>query len=80
MTKRNKISLGLITVGLLLVATMFAYYHFQWGVKPCKGLTTDPANCGDADFGGIYFLLGGLPFVLAGIVGLISSLFVKQRK
>lgn len=70
MTKLTKISLAVIGTGLLTISFIFIYYYFHLGVKPCKGLPTDASNCGDADFGGVYFILAGIPLILIGIVGL----------
>jgi hypothetical protein len=58
------------TVGLLIMAIVVPYYAFHWGVKPCTGTPIDAANCGDADLGGVGFILIGLPITLLGIAGL----------
>lgn len=73
MSRLVKLSLGFIGAGLLTLSLIFAYYHFHWGVEPCKGLPSDPSNCGDADFGGVYFVLVGVPLILAGLLGLVYA-------
>jgi membrane protease YdiL (CAAX protease family) len=83
MTKFAKACLILIVIGLLISSLLFAYYHFHWGIKPCEGLPTDAANCGDADLGGVVFVLIGVPLALLGLVGLIASTiagFVDRHK
>lgn len=69
MTKLSKISLAAIGIGISILGLMLVYYYLHLGVKPCKGLPTDASNCGDADFGGVYFLLIGAPLILSGGVG-----------
>lgn len=72
-------SLIIITTGLLIFAAMYAYYALNLGIKPCKGLPSDAANCGDGDFGGIYFILIGLPLILFGIILLVESLANRKK-
>ena len=73
MPKIVKLSLICITAGVIILAGIFPYYYFEWGVKSCQGLPTDTANCGDGDFGGVLFLLGSLPFLSAGLLGLVYA-------
>jgi hypothetical protein len=74
MTRTVKISLVSIAIGIIVLASIFPYYYFEWGVKSCQGLPTDPANCGDGDFGGVWFMLLSLPFIGAGLLGLAYAL------
>jgi hypothetical protein len=78
-----KISLLLILAGLMISSFVFVYYHFHLGIKPCQGLPTDAANCGDADFGGIIYPLIGVPVAFVGLVGLVVSVvmgLVRRNK
>lgn len=68
-----KFSLICIAIGVIILAGIFPYYYFEWGIKSCQGLPTDPANCGDGDFGGVWFVLFGLPFVGLGLLGLVYA-------
>ena len=61
--------LVIIAIGLLIMAVAVPYYAFDWGVKPCTGALTDAANCGDADLGGMAFIMLGLPLAVLGILG-----------
>lgn len=70
MSKIVKLSLICIAVGVIVLAGVFPYYYFEWGIKSCQGLPTDAANCGDADFGGVLFVLYSLPFFVLGVIGL----------
>jgi hypothetical protein len=72
-----KVSLTILVAGLLIVSLIFPYYAFHWGIKPCQGLPSDAANCGDGDFGGVLFLVSGGPLVLYGTVTLILALLLK---
>ena len=70
MSKIIKLSLICIVAGVVILAGIFPYYYFEWGIKSCQGLPTDAANCGDGDFGGVLFLLYSLPFFGLGLLGL----------
>lgn len=82
MTKLTKASLATISTGLVTVGFTFIYYHFHLGIKPCEDLPTDASNCGDADFGGVYFIMVGVPIILIGIIGLLIAgiRYYCQRK
>jgi hypothetical protein len=67
------VSLVVLAVGIAIVALVFPYYALHWGIKPCQGLPTDAANCGDGDFGGAIFLLGGAPLILYGFATLLLA-------
>lgn len=83
MTKLTKFSLAALVIGIVILSLIFPYYHFHWGIKPCTGLPSDASNCGDGDFGGVNFVLAGLPFVAAGVLGLLVAViryfFFKRR-
>lgn len=70
----------IIAAGLLIASFIFVYYGLHLGIKPCQGLPSDAANCGDGDFGGAIFLLLGVPVVLFGIVSLLTSLLLRWLK
>jgi hypothetical protein len=67
-------------VGLLIMSVVLPYYAFHWGVKPCTGMTTDAANCGDADVGGVGFILIGLPITLLGLIGLCVRWVIRRLR
>jgi magnesium-transporting ATPase (P-type) len=67
------VSLIIIAAGLLIMGATFVYYGFHLGIKPCEGLPSDAANCGDADLGGVVFIVVGAPITLFGIVSLLVS-------
>jgi len=73
-----KQSLIFLGIGVLILLLIFPY-HFvlHLGVQPCKGLPSDPSNCGDADFSGLIFVMLSLPFLFAGTIGTIGILFAK---
>jgi hypothetical protein len=70
MTRIVTLSIISIIVGIIIFAGVFPYYYFEWGIQSCQGLPTDAANCGDADMGGVLFVLYSLPFFALGILGL----------
>ena len=74
MSKVTKLSLICIVIGVIVLAGIFPYYHFEWGIKSCQGLPTDAANCGDGDFGGVLFVVSSLPFFGLGLLGLAYAL------
>lgn len=78
--KANRIYLALIVIGVLITSVTFVYYGFHLGIKPCTGLPSDAANCGDADLGGVPFLLIGIPIALLGILSLCLSLIWHRIK
>jgi len=59
---------------LLVTSAVFVYYGFHLGIKPCTGSSSDAANCGDADLGGVIFVVIGVPITLFGIVSLLVAL------
>ena len=73
-----KQSLIFLGIGVLILLLIFPY-HFvlHLGVQPCKGLPSDPSNCGDADFSGLIFVMLSLPFLFAGSIATVGILFVK---
>jgi hypothetical protein len=81
--KSNIIYLCIIAIGLFVSGLTFVYYGFNLGIKPCEGLASDAANCGDADLGGVGFLLIGVPITLLGIISLVINLvlgYVKSKR
>lgn len=72
-------SLILIAVGVLVTSGIFVYYGFHLGIKPCKGLPSDTENCGNGDFGGLYFILIGVPIIIFGVVRLLDSFIVSRK-
>jgi hypothetical protein len=83
MTKFVKIALAVTVVGLLVTLFVFPYYGFHMGIKPCEGLPSDAANCGDADLGGVMFVVIGVPIMAAGLVSLLCYgvvRFIKRKK
>jgi len=76
-------SLIVIAVGILITSFMFVYYHYHLGIKPCKNLPSDAANCGDGDFGGVFFFLIGVPVTVFGIACLFHfwrPSFLKRNR
>jgi NADH:ubiquinone oxidoreductase subunit 6 (subunit J) len=73
MSKLLKFSLICIVIGVIIFAGIFPYYYFEWGIKSCQGIATDAANCGDADMGGVLFMLYSLPFFALGALGLVYT-------
>lgn len=71
------VSLIIIALGFCITCGIFVYYGFHLGIKPCKGLPTDAANCGDGDFGGVIFILFGVPIMLFGLVSLGMAVLLK---
>ena len=78
--KSNMAYITIILIGLQIIALSFIYYGLHLGIKPCKGLSTDASNCGDADMGGVVFVLIGAPFILFGILCLTINLFIGYLK
>ena len=81
--KSTKIYLGIILLGLVISSLTFVYYGFNLGIKPCNGFPSDAANCGDADLGGIGFILIGIPIVALGVVGFLVHMvwdFIKASR
>ena len=81
--KLNIVFLCIIVLGLLITSLTFVYYGFHLGIEPCKGLATDAANCGDADLGGVGFILIGVPIILLGVIGLVIKLvwgYIKRKR
>jgi len=74
------VSLIIIAAGLLITSGVFVYYGFHLGIKPCEGLPSDAANCGDADLGGVVFIFVGIPIALFGIVSLLVALVMTYAK
>ncbi|HSX42860.1 MAG TPA: hypothetical protein VLF59_02120 [Candidatus Saccharimonadales bacterium] len=74
------VSLIIIALGLCITCGIFVYYGFHLGIKPCKGLPTDAANCGDGDFGGVIFILFGVPIMLFGLMTLAAAVLLKWRR
>jgi hypothetical protein len=54
------------------------YYAFHWGVKPCTGTPADLDNCADADLGGLFFIMLGLPIAMLGVAGIIVRWVVNR--
>ncbi len=75
-----KWALANIALGVLILCGIFVYYGFHLGVKPCKGLPSDASNCGDGDFGGLYFLIIGVPITLFGMISLAVSIVSNHFK
>ena len=73
-------SLVVFGAGLLIASFVFVYYGFHLGIKPCKGLPTDAANCGDADMGGVIFVVVGIPIALFGFVSTLLTLLMARLK
>lgn len=71
------VSLAIIVLGLFITCGIFVYYGFHLGIKPCKGLPADAASCGDGDFGGVVFILFGVPIMLFGLVSLAAAVLLK---
>lgn len=71
------VSLIIIALGFCITGGIFVYYGFHLGIKPCKGLPTDAANCGDGDFGGVIFILFGAPIILFGLMSLAATTLLK---
>lgn len=59
-------------IGLVITGLIFPYYAFHWGIKPCDEPGAG-ANCGDADFGGLVFIVIGVPLVAVGLICLLLS-------
>ena len=72
------VSLWIIAAGLLITSAVFVYYGLDLGIKPCRGLPSDAANCGDADMGGVVFVFVGVPITLLGVVSLTISLLAGR--
>jgi hypothetical protein len=72
------VSLWIIAAGLLILSGVFVYYGLDLGIKPCQGVPSDAANCGDADMGGVIFVFAGAPIALLGIVSLVISLLAGR--
>lgn len=78
-----KVGLILVALSVLLLGLMVVYYVFHLGVKPCEGLPTDAQNCGDADFGGLFFIMAAVPAFLIGVIALVLSsvsVWLKRTK
>jgi hypothetical protein len=71
MKKRVILPLGIVVTGMVIMSFTFVYYRFHLGVKPCTGSTLDAANCGDGDFGGLYFLITGAFVIFIGTIWLL---------
>lgn len=71
--KSNIVYLCIIGIGLCFIGAGFGYYAFHLGIKPCESLPSDAANCGDADFGGVGFIIIGVPIALLGIISLVIN-------
>ncbi len=85
-SKFNKI-LAIITVVGLIIITVgpLVYYKFHLGIKPCSSTSaekiSDASNCGDADFGALYFwFIGGPMFFFAGSILAASLLLTRFDK
>jgi hypothetical protein len=65
-------------IGLLIMVIVVPYYAFHWGVKPCTGTSVDAANCADADLGGVFFIMLGLPIAVLGVAGIIVRWAVNR--
>lgn len=53
-------------------------YAFHWGIKPCTGMPGDADNCGDADLGGVGFIMLGMPITMLGLIGLVIRWIVRR--
>lgn len=65
-------------IGLLIMSIVLPYHYFDWGIKPCMGTPADVDNCGDADFGGVGFIMLGLPIAILGIIGIIARWVINR--
>ncbi|MEK7594361.1 MAG: hypothetical protein AAB436_01840 [Patescibacteria group bacterium] len=77
--KQNKVLLGITILGLIIISFAFLYYAVpNFHIKPCSTDSAqqkfDAANCGDADIGGVGFVLLGVPIFLFGLVALCISI------
>ena len=78
--KSNIVYLSIVAFGLLISCGTFIYYGFHLGIKPCQGLASDVSNCGDADIGGIGFMMIGVPIMLLGIISLAVNFVLGHIK
>ena len=72
-TKSVKITFAIMLLGIAIMAFVIPYYAFHWGLKPCQGLPTDANNCGDADIGGVVFIVVGFPIALLGLISTAAA-------